>query len=111
MLFRLRFFRESCRRARNPSRFPSGSLRSTYDRTLARLHKNSPLENEGTQSKPQTKLRLTFRAGSYTPGTAEGPIAEENMAVKDTSVALIASSQIESERQSPLWCDGRTVIH
>jgi hypothetical protein len=47
-----------------PVKVSSGSLRSTYDRTLARLHKASPLENEGTQSKPQTKLRLTFPDGS-----------------------------------------------
>jgi hypothetical protein len=53
---RLRFGRAAWQRARNRSRFPFGLLRSTHDRTLARLAKNAPLEKEGTSSKsPEDK--------------------------------------------------------
>jgi hypothetical protein len=55
MGWRLRFGRAACQLARNPSRFSFGSLRSTYDQTLARLPNCSALENEGMTSKSPEK--------------------------------------------------------
>jgi len=55
-----RFGRAACKRARNRSRFSFGSLRSTYDRTLARLPKLLRYKSKALPSKPTEEKSISL---------------------------------------------------